>query len=428
MSIDLSQFHQSFFEEAQLCLDQAEASLLAYERGEGDADTLDSAFRAIHSIKGSASTLGFNQIGEVSHELESVLDSMRNQLSEGNNAQDRDSEKFAVILASIDLLGTQINAAMKGQLEIAQSRVDALISNLQRFSDETQSVSETASYFIRLMPSQAMLNCGNDPLTYIDALDDLGELEIEAFWDDIENPSLSWDIRLKTLKTKEEIDKLFAWLEGEVEICLDSRLDEGSPSIFAAPSSRTTSNSKELRSTRGIQVAPEKIDRLLYQLGELAQVQVDLENKLVSVPQFEQTIQVFLQQLSRQTSQLQDAILAMRMSPISTLFRRFDRVVRDAEQDFGKTVQLQLHGEASELDSSVIEQLIDPLTHLIRNALDHGIETPERRIALGKPPIANLTLSAEQRSSTFVISIQDDGQGLNISKIKERATSQGLAH
>jgi two-component system, chemotaxis family, sensor kinase CheA len=443
MSIDLSQFHEAFFEEALLSLDQAEDDLLLFEKGNASRENIDSAFRAIHSIKGSAGSLGFMQMADLAHELESVLDELRStSLDTSNLAND---EQISVLLAALDLLRSQVSNAQRKNGDVAQTRVDALIQKLKSYASlDTHSfganeseeyiltkpptIATLANYKIRFQPKPEMLACGNEPLRYIDSLSEMGDTSVSAFWNPSEDQTnscqLSWVIELETIKTIEEVSELFSWINDVCDIKID-RIDKQEEELI--PRRRSSDIVEKIqptyqRNTRSIQVQSEKIDALLSQLGELAIAQSDIEIKVV-----DQELADLFQRLTRQTSQLQDAILAMRMSPIKILFRRFERVVRDAEVELGKQVNLTIEGDENQLDSSIIERLIDPLTHLIRNALDHGIEIPTTRIAKGKQAFANLKLIAEQKSSAFVIRIEDDGNGLSIDNIRQKAIEKGLA-
>jgi two-component system, chemotaxis family, sensor kinase CheA len=434
MSVDLSQFHEAFFEEALVSLDQAEGDLLLLEKGIASKENLDSAFRAIHSIKGSAATLGFTQMGLFSHELEAVLDRRRASARDQNNQPTED--EISTLLAALDLLRTQVANAQRKNGDVAQPRVDALIGKLQKFSladtasplaATSQSVSKS-DYQIRFAPHVQLLDCGNDPLRYIDSLAELGSLQIQAFWEDdaseMNRCELSWNIILSTEKSSAQIHDLFSWVSDVCDLTIGPVQSPVAPSKTGLLKPELTDSGERTapRSNRAIQVQSEKVDAVLSQLSDLAVAQAEIENRVVN----QEIIELF-QRLSRQTSQLQDAILAMRMSPIKSLFRRFERVVRDAERELGKRVAVKFVGEDNELDSSLIDRLIDPITHLMRNALDHGIESPSERISSGKPEVATLVLTAEQKSNSFVIRIEDDGRGLAIEKIRQKAIERGLA-
>jgi two-component system, chemotaxis family, sensor kinase CheA len=454
MSIDLTQFHEAFFEEALTYLEQAEDDLLALEKGcetiQDFKDRIDSAFRAIHSIKGSAGSLGFAQIDGFSHDLETVFDQLRTttQRSEALARSALSKEMCDLLLGSVDMLRLHVNAAQNKSEGLGNTKSAALSAQLQAINIDGYSAPSYAqatpsqehsedlterTFAIRFQPRAAMLVCGNDPLRYIDTLAELGKTIVNAFWSNIaldqkdyQECELSWVITLTTSKDEAHIHQVFEWIEDVCDYDIhdtDVYFDSQAPS--QAESVVDNSTESAVRATqklgRTIQVKSERIDELINHLTELALYQGTLENSLAN----QELIDLF-SRLSRQTSVLQDAIMAMRMSPIGHLFARFDRTIRDAKSELGKQVELKIEGENLELDSSLIERLIDPLNHLVRNALDHGIETPADRVLLGKSPSAVLRLKAEQHSNSFQISIADDGKGFNIAAIKERAIRQGL--
>jgi two-component system, chemotaxis family, sensor kinase CheA len=456
MSIDLTQFHDAFFEEALTYLEQAEDDLLALEKG-GDSteafkERIDSAFRAIHSIKGSAGSLGFSQIDGFAHDLETVFDQLRTttQKSEALARSALSKEMCDLLLGSVDMLRLHVSAAQNKTEGFGDTKSAALTAQLQAINIDSKarplSAQATTSpdktedtrartFVIRFQPRAAMMVCGNDPLRYIDSLTELGTATAQAFWSEIASEQqayqeceLSWVITLNTSKSESHIHQIFEWIEDvcdydirDTDVYFNSEVPtqtENSAQISTENSARTAH-----KPGRTIQVKSERIDELINHLTELALYQGTLENSLAN----QELIDLFTR-LSRQTSVLQDAIMAMRMSPIGHLFARFDRTIRDAKSELGKQVELKIEGENLELDSSLIERLIDPINHLIRNALDHGIETPEDRLLLGKTATAVLRLKAEQHSNAFQISIEDDGRGFNIEAIKGRAVAQGLAN
>jgi two-component system, chemotaxis family, sensor kinase CheA len=472
MSIDLSQFNDAFFEEALDGLDQAEEALLSLEKQGMDGQSIDAAFRAIHSIKGSSGTLGFAQITEFAHGLEAVLENYRN-LSEAKRLRVQDGH-MSLILSALDLLRAMVGNAQQKQGDISPSRVKALGLKLKQVQTElenqesdseakpghTQDIPYNLQRFhIQFRPHPEMLQCGNDPLRYLDALAAQGKMEVTAHLDELaavvwqsgrqnsamQSCLLHWSIALETHLDATELRAMFEWIEDLCDLQIeedttvrnllsdpiaDDHFEDLADNLDSAlnPPNLST-NSKDLlepterrREQRAIQVPTAKIDGLLAHLADLAMFQSELEGKVV-----DKGIHELFNRLGRQTRQLQDAILGMRMSPIATLFKRFERVIRDAEIELGKRVQIVIKGENNELDSSIIERLIDPVTHLIRNALDHGIESPSERTALGKPGIATLSLIAEQRGSSFVLSISEDGRGFDIPAIRARAIQKGLA-
>jgi two-component system, chemotaxis family, sensor kinase CheA len=445
MSIDLSQFNDAFFEEALGYLDQAEDDLLRLEKAPLNPDdcktTIDSAFRAIHSIKGSAGSLGFLEIDRLSHALETVLELFRQQADPAGKATTKvdlsiGADTFDLLLSSVDLLRVQISSAQSKSGDVSPSRVNALIAKLEHVNSASTSDSSN-TFDIRFVPSQAMLDSGNEPLRYIDTLAALGSQTVKAYWDDSQpDCRLSWEITLKTNRSILEIEAVFEWIEDVCQFSVnvhgvsqETKAHRTTDVVeIDAPIAMATTIAKEAsaKQVRTIQVRPERIDELMGALGELAIYQAEIENKLQSQNTNQETSELFVR-LARQTSGLQDAIMAMRMSPIHHLFSRFERTVRDAQVELGKEVHLMVEGENAELDSSLIERLIDPLTHLIRNALDHGVETPDFRESIGKPRSAKLTLKANQHSNAFLISIEDDGKGFDIEAIKQRAIEKQIA-
>jgi two-component system, chemotaxis family, sensor kinase CheA len=460
MSIDLSQFHAAFFDEALESLDQAEEALLLVEKLGLDRERINIAFRAVHSLKGSAATLGFQAMAEFAHELEAVFEAYRRLLAQNaavkSTPNSLGDKAMSLILSGLDLLRTHVLNAQRKQGEVAPGRAAALTDQLiglqEGLAHQLQvRVKVALHYQVHFKPFPDMLSNGHDPLRYLDALANLGELQTHAILGDTADPCrLSWRIELVSTSTTEDIAELFSWVEGLCELTittlaapedinptinptlgrpanlfetLDAELQSPLPDDPAAnASSAPSQGSGEARHQRSIQVPSQRIDTLLAQLGDLAVAQAELESRVST-----QEADDLFQRLSRQTRQLQDSILAMRMSPVSTLFKRFERVIRDAELELGKKVQLTLSGENHELDSSMIERLVDPVTHLIRNAIDHGIESADERQLQGKPRLASLHLSAEQRIARFVLTIQDDGCGLNVQAIREKAIEQGLA-
>lgn len=445
MSIDLSQFHSAFFEEVLDCLDQAEEALLCIEKQVQINESINAAFRAIHSIKGSAGTLGFNQMAEFAHALETVLETYR-RISGASHLKLND-EHISLFLSALDLLRSMVGSAQQKQGDVSTQRVDAFsrkLNQIQEALDASEALSKSTSssdfrrksgthkFVLRFRPHPGMRSCGNDPLRYLDNLAEQGTLTTTALWDEkeviawenqapgyaMEPNFLHWSTILETTRSEQEIRSLFEWID---DLC-DLEVTEVQENDDANIDEPTAIQVERRREQRAIQVPSEKIDLLLGHLADLAIFQAELESKVID----QEVIELF-ERLGRQTRQLQDAILSMRMSPVTTLFKRFERVVRDAEVELGKRVQVIIVGEQIELDSNIIERLIDPVIHLIRNALDHGLESPSERISLGKPETATLRLRAEQRGASFVLHIEEDGRGFDIQAIRTKAIQKGLA-
>jgi two-component system, chemotaxis family, sensor kinase CheA len=427
MSIDLEQFHQAFFEEAFGGLDQAEDDLLALEKGGDGKALIDSSFRAVHSIKGSAGTLGFHHIEQSSHRLEACFEDLRQRSLNGSLSIS--DAGFNALLGALDLIRNQVQSSKLGVATVADSQIEETLGQLAILAPTATTLN---SYRILFRPTSALLDSGNDPLRYIDSLSLMGTVECTPMWSATTfTPAqsqaqcfLSWEIILATEKSKAQIESLFSWVDDMCELSVE-RIEPRLPAKTQS-NLRTKVPETITAPVRGLQVSFQKVDQLLAQLSELSLSHAQLASKQLKVVGVGALDELF-QRLERQTKHLQDTIVSMRMAPISTLFSRFERVVRDIQTEQGKQIELHIHGEQQELDSVLIEQLIDPITHLVRNALDHGVELPALREQRGKSATAQLHLRAYQQDNQFVISIEDDGNGLHIEKIRAHAISRGLA-
>lgn len=471
MSIDLRQFHASFFSESLEGLDATEANLLRLEGGERSPELLNAIFRAIHSIKGAAGSLGFPQIGRFTHEFENVLDDLR------KGAFEADSEAVDTMLACVDHVRYSLRAAQQDKPHDAQKDA-GLLERLIRLREAGRAAPLAAAgqpagpkrssgaYRIRFGPGPGFFASGNDALKLFRVLDSMGILSVRADLSalpqgdalprdfDPEKCYLAWDLELKTDRPREEVADVFGWVEDDCEISIEAPAEsetEVKPvppqTPPAAPTEaperrgidrrrgdrrvggRRTEDQEALFQTRSdiLHVGRAKLDGLMNAVGELVITKTILKQILSEmVHDGAGRLEEALQELELHARGLQDSVMAIRMQPMSFAFGRFPRLVRDLCQASGKLVQLRLSGEASELDSTVIEKLVDPLTHLVRNALDHGIEAPAERVAAGKLETATLTLHAEHRGGNIEIVVTDDGRGLNRERIKAKAVEKGL--
>ena len=448
MSLDLSRFHATFFAESLEGLNQVEEALLGIEQRGHDKDALDAIFRAIHSLKGSAGSLGFGVIAELAHEMESVLDRLRQALM----AVSADSTN--VLLRGVDCLRNWILAAeAKEPMDAAAGA--GLVRELQLLLQRTQStVSGEAGapvtaaagakrkYVVVFRPAQDFFHSGNDPARFIDELAQLGAIEstvdlsalpgIESFV-----PTtcyLAWRITLETKASANDIREVFEWvsnccaLEIEEVVIVDSAADETAGDGAAARVDVAAgSEVRRDASLVTMHVRTDKIDELVNLVGELVITHTMLRQSTQGLDAIKdaRAVSVFAQ-LERNVQDIQERVLSIRMMPVNHVFGRFPRLVRDLGLQLGKAIELKISGEQAELDKSVIEQLIDPLTHLVRNALDHGIELPADRLSAGKPAKGTLSLHAEHRGGRFVITVIDDGRGINPDRVKRRALEIGL--
>lgn len=488
MSIDLSQFHQIFYEESFEGLDTMESCLLELDPEAVDSETINTIFRAAHSIKGSSGTFGFIEITEFTHVLETLLD----QIREG--ARRLTQEHVDLLLQSVDCLRSMLSCLQSGEdaeSDVAKDLIasfNAILSGQAADTatssadvDETQSAvsapgstgvdaaeddaagEDQTDYLIRFKPDPAMLRTGNEPLRMFRELAELGELMVRCHVtgvpniDDLvaEDCYLSWELNLSTCHEQSDIEEVFEWVADEAELSIEvvaglfaeniqvsqnETLDaaESGPvqepdkdaSIERAPGAAAPTAAKpkpRSQDASSIRVSTDKIDNLVNLVGELVitqsmlgQLGEDFDlSKLAK-------LQEGLAQLEHNTRELQESVMRIRMLPISFTFNRFPRMVRDLSRQLGKKVDIQLLGEQTELDKTVMEKIGDPMVHLVRNSLDHGLEPPEERIAAGKSETGTVTLNAYHQSGNIVIEIIDDGRGLNGERIRQKAIDNGL--
>ena len=437
MAIDLRQFHQTFFDESVEGLAAMEAELLRLEHGlqvagyAPDAEQLNRIFRVVHSIKGGAATFGFSAVADFAHVLESLLDDLR----AGRRAAD--TTVTALLLRAVDGLSELVDAARAGrepevtsanavraELEASLATPVAAHGAMPAAVPEATPSGRGIGWDIAFHPHPSFFASGNDPLRIVRELATLGRIEIRAdtqrlpAWDgfDPEQCYLGWHIALRAPVAQAAVREVFAWVTEDCTLALTP---------VATPS---TAPSKVNDSANGsIRVATPKVDALVDMVGELVITQTML-NLLTDdlTPESLPRLRAGLAQLERHTRELQDCVLGIRMLPIGSVFSRLPRMVRDVAQQLGKRVELKLSGERTELDKTIIERISDPLMHLVRNSIDHGIETPAERVRAGKPETGTIRLDAYHKGGNVVIEIEDDGHGLDRARILATARARGL--
>lgn len=470
MSIDLSQFFEVFFEESFEGLDAMESELLNLTPGEADSETLNTIFRAAHSIKGGSGTFGFTSVSDFTHVLETLLDQIR------QGQRQLEAQHVNLLLRSVDCLREMLQALQSEQepeLDTAkelQQQFEEILglsegevaANENEASASPSQQAETNTYQILFKPHHHLFKTGNEPLFMLSDLGDLGSIEVQADLSaipEIQNLQgdecfMSWKVFLQTEATQEQIKEVFEWVEDDADIDISlcgGLFSEQEPSAPAeplehddaaqqssenepvaqatqAPASKGKANKAKSNESTSIRVGIDKIDSLINMVGELVITQSML-SQLGEQEVTENTLaalQEGLAQLAHNTRDLQENVMRIRMLPISFVFSRFPRLVRDISQKLGKQVELKILGEGTELDKTVMEKISDPMVHLVRNSLDHGLETPEQRKQSGKPEIGTVTLNAFHQGGNIVIEIMDDGRGLNTEKIREKAIANGL--
>lgn len=449
---------QVFFDEAAELLRRFEEGVLGLEAAPADPELLNAVFRAAHTIKGNSAMLGFERVAAFTHVLEESLSRLR--------AGDLvvDPAVVSTLLAARDVLAALLEeAAAGGPREIPDlARVTAALQARRRPGPAASGPAPAPAparpagprrlYEIRFAPRGESLRRGLSPAGILEALRGLGEL-IRVDGDPAALPSA------ETLDPARAYPAFHCWLlsgapPAAVEACFDFaeegaaridalELDDAPAAAPAAPAPAPPAAAPPLVERRvgerrrsagpadadgqSIRVGIEKVDRLVDLVGELVISQSMVAQLLQDFDPGElDRLREAVALMDRHARDLQERVMAVRMLPIRTVFGRFARVVRDLAQSMGKRVVLETHGEDTELDKTVIERIGDPLTHLVRNAVDHGLEPPEERRQRGKPETGRLVLSAYQQGGSIYIEIQDDGRGLDRGRILARALELGL--
>ncbi len=457
MSMDLQRFHATFFEESREGLDAMEAGLLALESGQQDPEIINSVFRAAHSIKGGAGTFGFDAIAGLTHVLETLLDELR--------AGKRALEPAAVdaMLSSVDVLRALLREAEHGQaadpaaVAAVKARLEAVLSGQVAASAPAAAeakVDDTPeAWQIGFTPAPSLFMSGNDPLRIIRELEHLGSLQVAARMErlpgfaqlDPLEAHLAWDLGLVGKVPRSKIEDTFAWVLDDCELDIRPAAPpslathapaapvvapstSAAPVAAAAPAAPAASGSGAQEAETSIRVSVDKVDALINLVGELVITQAMLKQVSHALdPVHAESLFAGLDQLERNTRDLQEAVIGVRMLPVDAVFRRFPRLVRDLSTRLGKQVRLRTVGEGTELDKGLIEKIADPLVHLVRNSIDHGLEMPDVRRDAGKDETGTITLAASHQGGHIVIEVSDDGRGLNRDKILAKAHERGLA-
>lgn len=463
MSIDMEQFKATFVEESREGLDIMESALLEMQPGEADADTIDTIFRAAHSIKGGSATFGLENIANFTHVVETLLDQIRNGEREATD------EAIALFLKSVDCIREML-AADRSSEDFDQTHIDHVKAELdnmlspediaeatEQLTVSNETLNSASGWKIVFKPYPNMLRTGNDVVRMFRELDEMGEMTVEVNTDGLpplsemeaEAAYLSWQVILKGDVDRELIDDVFVWVEDDCELSitpLDQATADESTNDTLAPGQlagavqavaeaedrrasvdRRAGDRRKTAETSSIRVSIDKVDDLINMVGELVITQSML-SQLGDDFQMERVerLKDGLSELERNTRELQESVMRIRMLPISFAFNRFPRMVHDLSAKLGKKIELTMSGEQTDLDKTVMEKIGDPLVHLVRNSIDHGIETPEQRIAAGKDEVGNVHLNAYHQGGNIIIEISDDGAGLNRDKIYAKAVERGL--
>jgi len=443
VSMDISDFYQTFFDEADELLADMEQHLLGLDPQEPDSEQLNAIFRAAHSIKGGAGTFGFSVLQETTHILENILDGARRgemQLS---------TDIINLFLETKDIMQEQLDAYKATQEPNAES-FEYICQALRQLALEAKGeVIEPAKPLTLVAePQPAALAAAGMRLALVDLkpsevslmLEELGNLGTVS---EVKRGETSLEATLVSSVEKDDIVAVLCFVIEESQIRFldapapaeDVAISELPAESLATVSDITPAIKREAKKaaparsseSSSIRVAVEKVDQLINLVGELVITQSMLAQRSGELdPVNHGDLLNSMGQLERNARDLQESVMSIRMMPMEYVFSRFPRLVRDLASKLGKEVELTLLGSSTELDKSLIERIIDPLTHLVRNSLDHGIESPEKRLLAGKHASGNLTLSAEHQGGNICIEVSDDGAGLNRERILAKALSSGL--
>lgn len=477
---DLADFKQTYFQECDELLADLEVQLIALQEGDIDDELLNAAFRAIHSIKGGAGAFGFTELVAFAHVFETVLDRMRGHELETSGAN------VALLIRAADALADLV-ASAQNETEVPKDFGQEILASLAALagseagndgSDDDididfepvtagatgngdadgEPASEAGLFHVRFTPYPSLFERANEPLLLIRELKRLGSLKVEIDTSklpgleeiDPEGSYFTWDIEIETSSPRSAIEEVFEFVNDDCMLTLEEVAGTGDdisamveqapkepdpiilPSSPSAPAAlKSTATAKmgavEKKGPATIRVDLERIDRLVNMVGELVITQAMLGEQAsrLAVDQCAGLLHG-IEVLAQQMRELQESVMAIRAQPVKSVFSRMPRLVRELAGALNKEARIVISGENTEVDKTVIEELSDPLTHMIRNSMDHGLELPEDREAAGKPREGTIYLSAEHSSGRIVISVSDDGCGINREKVLEKAREKGL--
>lgn len=455
MSMDITDFYQTFFDEADELLADMEQHLLDLVPEAPDSEQLNAIFRAAHSIKGGAGTFGFTILQETTHLMENLLDEarrgemqlntdiinlfletkdiMQEQLDAYKSSAEPDAASFEYICNALRQL------ALEAKGEASAPVVPAAKLSVVDAVAEPDTTPEAPAGKLRVVLSRLKENEVNlleEELGNLATLSNVvkGKDSLAATLDDgigqddivavlcfvIEADQIAFETDAAAVEAPAAEEKAPAMVPAAPALKAVPK-ETASPARGEKPAARSSESTS-------IRVAVEKVDQLINLVGELVITQSMLAQRSNELdPVTHGDLITSMGQLQRNARDLQESVMSIRMMPMEYVFSRFPRLVRDLAGKLNKQIELTLMGSSTELDKSLIERIIDPLTHLVRNSLDHGIELPENRVAAGKSPVGNLILSAEHQGGNICIEVTDDGAGLNRERILAKAISQGMA-
>ncbi|MCE7520787.1 chemotaxis protein CheA [Vreelandella titanicae] len=468
--MDIADFFDTFFEEAEELLSDMEQHLLELDVDDPDSEQLNAIFRAAHSIKGGAGTFGFTVLQKTTHILENLLDYarkgeltlradlvdtfleakdiMHEQLDAYRSEEEPNQEAFERICQTLqqialDEIGQQLDGPTIPAAEPKAAPTPVPSENDAEANSNNAEASSNGHLLVALLNVE-----DKDRILLVEELEQLGEVQSQS------GDAKRYEVVLKSSDSADDIEAVMCFIiePDQIEItAIEGVATEPAPaepeaSTPAAPAPQAPAEStaskasapkpaakekpkKAAAESSSIRVSVDKVDQIINLVGELIitqsmldQTVSDLEDQSVG----NASLQNGMSLLQRNARDLQEAVMSIRMIPMEFVFSRFPRVVRDTAGKLGKEIELITEGKSTELDKSLVERITDPLTHLVRNSLDHGVEMPDVREAIGKPRVGKLTLSARHQGGNILIEVRDDGAGMDRERLLAKARENGL--
>ena len=476
--MDVSQYLQIFIEESKDNLQTLNENLLNLENNPTDTETLNAIFRVAHTLKGMAGTMGFVKMQKLTHTVENVLseiragnlavnsnivdvlfqslDALENYVDEIVNTSSEGNEEYTDLIVALGKIiekpnGTLDTTNVKNAKPVEEKKAEVTTDTEEAMITLPESqevvknnaISMGMSVFqIRIILSAGCVLKSARAFVIFTELERLGEIiHCVPSTQDIEDEKFDKEFTVvfvtketghkveETILSVSEIERVSikayestAVVKVEEEKS-DDKQEQKTQNM--SPEHQNTQNSKQQLSNKTVRVNIDRLDTLMNLVSELIIVKTQLEGLEVGASEVESNYNDSVEYLERITTSLHDAVMKVRMVPVETVFNRFPRMIRDISRKLGKEVELVMSGEETELDRTVIDEIGDPLIHLLRNAADHGLETTEERINLGKPRKGTIKLQAYQDGNSVMIVVEDDGKGINVNKVKNKAIEKG---
>ncbi len=464
MDDQLEDFKKTFFEESTDLLGMAEMHLMDLSITEPSAESLGAIFRSVHSIKGGAGAFGMERLVKFTHSFEGVLDALR------SGKISIDKSRHDLLMKGFDVVSDLVREA-KGDVQLPADRESTVLAGLNDWWPQDHGGSGGGSaakpvaakkiqkFIVRFKPLRTLYAKANEPLLILRQIKNLGSAIIACTTGgvptldrfDPEEAYIGWIIQIETDIGETALMEVFEFVDVDSELSVQLQPEgpqtlDHSPFASATPAAASEDAHQEVTKSAdtkapakdgaakeeksaavtSIRVDLDKIDRLVNMVGEIVITQAMVAEQLKQLNIENKSLMNGLESMQQHTRELQDSVMSIRAQPVKSVFQRMPRLVRELAGTLNKDVRLVTAGENTEVDKTVIEQLSDPLTHMIRNSVDHGIEMPDKREAAGKPREGTILLSAEHRSGRIVIQIVDDGGGINRERVKQKCIEKGL--